>query len=156
MLKWFTIKKDTPLAITTADCIPIIIYDPKNKVIANIHSGWKGSLNKIVINAIEKLQDEFSSNVNDLLFFFGPAICHDCFEVEEDVKQMFYDKFSYLENIKDIKIDLLAIDNNIVIAHWYLEQNDDIFDGIYEIKFNKKLECIYFKSWEMTRKKGNM
>ena len=55
------------------------------------------------------------------------------------------------EDIKNIEINLLAIDNNVIIAHWYLEQNDDIFDGIYEIKFNEKLECIYFKSWEMTK-----
>ena len=47
--------------------------------------------------------------------------------------------------------NVLAIDNNVVIARWYLEQNNDVYDGIYEIRFNDKLECIYFRSWEMCK-----
>lgn len=53
------------------------------------------------------------------------------------------------EKIKNIQIKLLAIDGNTIIAEWLLEQNDQEYDGIYEIKFNDNLECIYFKSWEM-------
>lgn len=55
------------------------------------------------------------------------------------------------ENIKNIEIKLLAIDGNTIIAEWFLEQNDQEFDGIYEIKFNDDLECVYFKSWEMIK-----
>ena len=55
------------------------------------------------------------------------------------------------ENIESIDIKLLAIDGNIVIAEWILKQNNQEFDGIYEIKFNDKLECVYFKSWEMMK-----
>ena len=57
------------------------------------------------------------------------------------------------EDIKKIEIKVLAIDNNTntVIAEWYLEQNNEIYDGIYEIKFNNNLQCIYFKSWEMIK-----
>lgn len=56
------------------------------------------------------------------------------------------------ENIQNIEINLLAIDGYTVIAEWILKQNDVNYDGIYEIKYNDKLECIYFKSWEMTDK----
>lgn len=56
------------------------------------------------------------------------------------------------ENIQNIEIKLLAVDGNTVIAQWILNQNNDNFDGIYEIKFNDDLECIYFKSWEMNDK----
>lgn len=55
------------------------------------------------------------------------------------------------ENIQNIEIKLLAIDGNIVIAEWLLKQNNQEYDGIYEIKFNNNLECIYFKSWEMVK-----
>ena len=55
------------------------------------------------------------------------------------------------ENIQSIDIILLAIDNYTVIAEWLLKQNDEEYDGIYEIKFNENLECIYFKSWEMIK-----
>lgn len=53
------------------------------------------------------------------------------------------------ENIQHIEIKPLAIDENTVIAQWILKQNDQNFDGIYEIKFNENRDCIYFKSWEM-------
>lgn len=53
------------------------------------------------------------------------------------------------ENIQFIEIKPLAIDGYIVIAQRILKQNNQNFDGIYEIKFNENLECIYFKSWEM-------
>ena len=53
------------------------------------------------------------------------------------------------ENIQDIQFQILAIDNYIVIVEWLLKQNNQNFDGIYEIKFNDDLECVYFKSWEM-------
>lgn len=55
------------------------------------------------------------------------------------------------EDIKNIRFKILAIDGYITIVEWYLEQNNDIFDGVYEIKFNENLECIYFKSWEMIK-----
>lgn len=55
------------------------------------------------------------------------------------------------ENVQDIEIKLLAIDNNTIIAEWLLRQNDRYYDGIYEIKFNSDLECVYFKSWEMIK-----
>ncbi len=55
------------------------------------------------------------------------------------------------ENIEKIEIKLLAIDGYTVIAEWILKQNDEEFDGIYEIKFNANLECVYFKSWEMIK-----
>lgn len=53
------------------------------------------------------------------------------------------------EDIKEIHFKILAIDRYTVIVEWILKQNNDFYDGIYEIKFNDKLECIYFKSWEM-------
>lgn len=52
-------------------------------------------------------------------------------------------------NIENIEIKILAIDNFTIIAEWFLKQNGINYDGIYEIKFNEDLECIYFKSWEM-------
>ena len=55
------------------------------------------------------------------------------------------------ENIQEINFKILAIDNNVLVAEWFLKQNDQEFDGIYEIKFNDNLECIYFKSWEMEK-----
>ena len=71
-------------------------------------------------------------------------------------KTTFYQETPFMkpvknENIEKIEIKLLAIDGYTVIAEWILKQNDEEFDGIYEIKFNANLECVYFKSWEMIK-----
>ena len=55
------------------------------------------------------------------------------------------------ENIQNIEFYILAINNNIVIVNWILKQNDEDYDGIYEIMFNDELNCVYFKSWEMIK-----
>lgn len=55
------------------------------------------------------------------------------------------------ENIQNIEFKILAIDNLTLIVQWILKQNDKDYDGIYEIKFNDNLECVYFKSWEMMK-----
>ena len=52
------------------------------------------------------------------------------------------------QHVKDENIQKIG---NTVIAEWILKQNDNDYDGIYEIKFNDNCECIYFKSWEMIR-----
>lgn len=112
-----TNEKDVPLGITTADCIPIVIYDEKNKVIANVHSGWKGTLNRILANTLDILIKEYNSNPDDLLVFFAPSICAECFEVENDVETLFEKEFGnkYITkgNIQDGKqkyyIDTISI-----------------------------------------------
>ena len=67
----------------------------------------------------------------------------------EEIKEEWYHVKN--EEIHNIEINVLAIDGNTVIANWYLEQNNDVYDGIYQIMFNDKNECIYFKSWEMLK-----
>ena len=85
------------LVIRTADCIPMVIYDKKQKIIGAIHSGWKGTLNSIIEKTINSMIDNFSSNPKDLYLYLYPSIqkCH--FEIGKDV----YDQFAQkLENIK--------------------------------------------------------
>ena len=55
------------------------------------------------------------------------------------------------QDIKNIEFKILAIDKNILIVEWLFERDVITYDGIYEIKFNDDLECIYFKSWEMEK-----
>lgn len=55
------------------------------------------------------------------------------------------------QDIKNIEFKILAIDNDTVIVEWIFERDVKSFNGIYEIKFNDQLECVYFKSWEMEK-----
>ena len=62
-------QRNIATIIATADCMPIIVYDPINHVGANIHAGWKGIVNKITEKTIKKLLNEYNSNPNDLIIF---------------------------------------------------------------------------------------
>lgn len=97
-----TNKPGINLMLTFADCTPILIYDPVKKAIGNIHSGWKGTVQKIAQKAVLKMQNDYASNPKDLIVCIGPCIkkCH--FEVKNDVKNIFEEKFSYLNRNQDI------------------------------------------------------
>lgn len=90
------------LSLRFADCTPIYLYDPEKNVIANLHSGWKGTVQKIAQNGVKKLIDEYNCNPEDIIACIGPAIgkCH--FEVDEDVKDIFEKTFDYLNITESI------------------------------------------------------
>lgn len=89
--------KNVALGIRTADCQSILLYDPKRKVIGNIHSGWKGTLNKIVVNAINLMISEYGSKQKDILAFICPSIMKCCFEVDKDVVDSFIEEFGNID-----------------------------------------------------------
>lgn len=97
-------------------------------------------LNKDIINAV--------SLFNKTTFYQETPFMESYTTIEEINQEWQHVKD---ENIQKIEIKILAIEENTVIAEWILKQNDNDYDGIYEIKFNDNCECIYFKSWEMIR-----
>lgn len=108
------------LMLSFADCTPIYIYDIKKRIIGNIHSGWRGTIQKIGQKAVIKMMEEYNSNPEDLIVCLGPCIgkCH--FEVDNDVKEIFEKTFSYLGRNCDIicnsgkNIGKYFIDTNLV------------------------------------------
>lgn len=96
-----TNQKNIILATTNADCILLLLFDPVKRVIANVHSGWKGTLQEISVKAVNKMKEEFGCNPQDIIVCFCPSIrkCH--FEVDKEVYEMFYQQFKKLGNIED-------------------------------------------------------
>ncbi len=83
-----TSKNKFALGILTADCAPIFIFDPKMKIIAAIHVGWKGAYKKIIYKTINNLKKK-GSNVNDLIAVIGPCISKYKYEVKKDFLKKF-------------------------------------------------------------------
>lgn len=73
------------LMIYTADCIPILFYDPARRVIAAVHAGWRGTAAGIASQAVERMRDVYGCRPGDILAAVGPGIGPDCFETHEDV-----------------------------------------------------------------------
>ena len=125
-----TNRKNKILVLSFADCTPIYLYDKEKQIIGNIHSGWQGTTKKIAKQAIIKMKEEFECNPKDIICIIGPTIrkCH--FEVEEDVKDIFYNTFKYMNDIieynKDTKtyfIDTVNINKNLLKEEGILEKN---------------------------------
>lgn len=97
-----TDKSNILLTTTNADCILLMFFDPVNKVIANVHSGWRGTYNKIAVKTIYKMLKEYGSKPENIICCICPSIrkCH--FFVKSDLREMFMAKFSYLKNINEI------------------------------------------------------
>ncbi len=82
------------LGVQTADCVPILLVDPKKRAIAAVHAGWRGTLQRIVAKAIGKMQMQFKTNPADLLAAIGPAIGGCCYEVGTEVAIQFQSQFA--------------------------------------------------------------
>ena len=80
--------KNVGISILAADCAPILFYDPKKKIIACAHSGWKGALNGIIKNTVKKF-NELNCKNEDLIAVIGPCIKKQNYEVKTD----FFEKF---------------------------------------------------------------
>jgi purine-nucleoside/S-methyl-5'-thioadenosine phosphorylase / adenosine deaminase len=81
------------LGVRTADCAPVLVVDPKKRVVAAIHAGWRGTLQRIVTKTIGQMQMEFGCRPQDLLAAIGPTIGPCCYEVDTEVAVAFAAKF---------------------------------------------------------------
>jgi YfiH family protein len=95
-----TNKPNVFLAVSIADCTPVLIYDTKNKAVAGIHAGWKGTVAEIVKHALQKMQAEYGTVGADCKAYIGACISYIHFEVGEEVAQHFETAFKRFDEQK--------------------------------------------------------
>ena len=134
-----TNKKNLALATTNADCILLLFFDPVKRVIANTHSGWRGTLQRISIKTVQKMVKEFGSNPQDIICCICPSIrkCH--FEVSKDVKDMFEKEFYDLENVTFIDIEKENQEKTIQLTDFIEEKIENTKWNIDTVLINKIL-----------------
>ncbi len=100
------------LAISVADCVPILLYDAQNRVIAGVHSGWRGSRRAIATKALWHLRKEYGTAMSDLYCYIGASAGRSSYEVGEEVAEQFDDRYStplgngkYLLDNKGVVLD---------------------------------------------------
>jgi YfiH family protein len=89
---------DTPgllLAIQTADCLPIILVDPKRRAVGVFHAGWRGTVKRIIEKGVGEMRLRFGSRARDLKAAIGPGIQGCCYEVGAEVREQFESQFAY-------------------------------------------------------------
>jgi hypothetical protein len=113
------------LAISAADCTPIFIYDSENKIIAAVHSGWKGTQKKILKKVLANLSFHFKSNPENLYVYIGPAISQKNYEVGSDVAVLFDQKYLLLKE-KKIYLDVTGANLDMLLNFGIPEENIEV------------------------------
>ncbi len=123
------------LAVCTADCVPILLYDTKQKAIAAIHAGWKGTAQEIVSKTITYMKECFDSRPSDILACIGPSISWRNYEVGPEVTEQFISIFG--DNSKIIRtnarsgvdnIDLCEANKHLLIESGVFEKHIETID----------------------------
>lgn len=117
------------LTVLTADCLPILMVDPKRKVVAAVHAGWRSTVLGICRLTIEKMVDFFGSDPADIVAALGPAIGRCCYEVGLDVISSVKEAFPFSERyFFDMRkghanLDLAGLNSHILMESGVLERN---------------------------------
>ncbi len=90
-----TTRKNLMLIVTTADCVPILVFDSEKNIIAAIHSGWRGTVKKILARVLGFMFKNYGSRPNDVYLAIGPSIGVCCYEVGHDVEQQVIAAFGH-------------------------------------------------------------
>jgi YfiH family protein len=80
-----TNEKNICIAVMSADCVPILLYDRKNKAVGAVHSGWKGTVAKILEKTLHQMQSQFGTKGEDVIAGIGPSVSQPSYEVGEEV-----------------------------------------------------------------------
>jgi len=102
-----TDRKGVMLGVLTADCVPVLLYDPVRQVVAAVHAGWRGTQKLIVAKTVKRMEEDFGCNSANIYAGIAPAIGKCCYEVGEDVaKHFFYVKEGYEQKGERYMLDL--------------------------------------------------
>ncbi len=111
---YITNQRNFPIAIRTADCVPVFIYDPVKQAIGLAHAGWKGTQKEIAAKTVKQMQDKFKSQCYDLKVTLGPCIRACCYQVGPEFKTYFPDEVSQRNG--HLYVDVAAANRRQLLA----------------------------------------
>jgi purine-nucleoside/S-methyl-5'-thioadenosine phosphorylase / adenosine deaminase len=89
----FTRERGVLLTVQTADCVPILLADTKQRAVAAVHAGWRGTLRRVTVKTLGRMQMEFGTDPADVIAALGPGIGRCCYEVGPEVAREFQAQF---------------------------------------------------------------
>ncbi len=116
-----TDKKNIPLAVFTADCLSVFIYDPKTPSVGLFHCGWRSSKENIVGKAVLLMKEKFNVNPKDLYAGFGSSVRGCCYEVSKEFKDYFSQGLA--EKDGRLYLDLAAVNRAQLLEAGLVERN---------------------------------
>lgn len=137
-----TDQKNVPVAILTADCLSVFIYDPRRPAITVLHAGWRSTEKNICAQGVKLMQEKFGSRPQELLVGFGPSIKDCCFEVEPNFKSNF--PFGLIKRGDRLFMDIALInqkqllDCGVSLEHIYDPKICTFSDNAHFFSFRKE------------------
>ncbi len=124
-----TLRDDIALWVIASDCVPILLYEKKHKIIGAIHAGRKGSQNKILQKTIQNLQQDFGTHVADISLYIWPRICQECYELSlRDVQWCDKKYIKTSENPWKVLLDICQINIDDALEIGVLQENIELSD----------------------------
>lgn len=125
-----TNENQTPLAILTADCLPVLLADQQGRAIGIVHAGWRGSLDGIVIKTVEAMHREYGIQPQDLMVWIAPGISHQHFEVGREVWDQFTDQWGQHHDIfygcDSLYLDIKRLNYYQLVSTGVLTENIEV------------------------------
>src|SRR5574341_2290372 len=87
------------IGVETADCVPVLLFDPTIPAVGAVHAGWRSTVRKIVQKSVMKMRDEFGSEPSRIIAAIGPAIGPECYEVDEPVMGPVREAFPFWQEV---------------------------------------------------------
>lgn len=148
-----TQKKSCAIGVVTADCLPIIIYDPCTETVSIVHAGWKGLANKIIQKVFQRMVDEFFVQPCNVELYLGPGAQGCCYEVQQDFVEQFIEFQDYFDLIFIQKDDTIYFDSAAFIR--LIARNLGINEEKIYTKYNLCTICnILFCSYRREKEKA--
>jgi polyphenol oxidase len=117
-----TARDGVPVSVRTADCYPLLLADGRNRAVAAVHAGWRGTAAHIAVRALEEMHRLYGTEATDVYAAIGPGIGACCYEVGAEVARQFG-----LEHAG--RIDLAAINRRQLLDAGVAEHRIDVLGG---------------------------
>ena len=122
--------KDFCLCVSTADCVPILLYDRVKEVIAAIHAGWRGTVGRIVEKTLDVMKSQYGTEGEDVMACIGPSISLESFEVGDEVYAAFeeagFDMSRIARKYEKWHLDLWEANRLQLLAHGVLPEHIEV------------------------------
>lgn len=122
--------KDFCLCVSTADCVPILIYDTRKQVIAAVHAGWRGTVGRIVEKTLEVMKSHYGIEGKNVVACIDPSISLESFEVGDEVYSAFaeanFDMVRIAKKYEKWHLDLWEANRMQLLAHGVLPENIEV------------------------------
>lgn len=123
-----TDERNLLIGVSTADCVPILLYDPQKEVVAATHAGWRGTIANIAGKTVMRMCEVFSSDSSDILAMIGPSISPEAFEVGPEVSNVFVEtgfESCVLNGYAKPHVDLWSVNEQQLVKQGVLPKNID-------------------------------